>query len=61
MSPEPFRAEVLYRTPAEFKARLAALLQGNADPLPVRDWVAGYDWATLAPAYDAMFEGMLTS
>jgi hypothetical protein len=55
--PPERHAEVLYEEDADLRDRLRALLRTRPFPgLPTQAWVSGYDWAQLAPRYDALLE-----
>ncbi|MEM6268521.1 MAG: DUF3524 domain-containing protein [Bacteroidota bacterium] len=54
--PTAMRKSVLYATEAEFKRKLRKCLAESGPELPVREWVAGYDWSVMAPQYDGRMD-----
>ncbi|HHG84734.1 MAG TPA: DUF3524 domain-containing protein [Bacteroidetes bacterium] len=53
--PKAFAKAIFYSEANAFKAHLRILIQSKPSALPVREWVATYDWQAIAPLYDSSF------
>jgi len=53
--PEKYRSQLLYESEADFIQKLKSMILNFQKTIPVKNFVAAYDWSTFVPHYDKTF------